>query len=151
MHCVGTTSVIGILWRGALTRPAAGVRLGPVQVFIDKPSVSVPRKGETSRRLLRFNVLLYDPEKPDECVFAPGAFIVEGLIHLPSYRLGSINVPSFFLGREIAGRLYDALLPLADQFPDFFPLQPRDLAVQALAPPAQTLIQKFPGYVKAIS
>jgi len=122
-----------------------------VQVFIDNPSVTVPRKGETSRRLLRFSVLFYNPEKAEQCIFAPGAFIVEGLIHLPSYRLGSINVPSFFLGRELAGGLYDAAQALTDQFPDFFPLQPRDLVIQALAPPAQTLIQKFPGYVKAIS
>lgn len=121
-----------------------------MQVFIDKPSVTEPRKGTTARRLLRFNVLFFDADKPDGCIFAPGAFIVEGLIHLPSYRLGSINVPSFFLGRDLAAAVYDAVQPLADQFPDFFPLQPKELAVLALSPPAQTLIQKFPGYVKAL-
>lgn len=119
-----------------------------MEIFIDKPSVTEPKKG--GRPLLRLNVLMYDPDDADDALFIPGAFIVEGLIHMPMYRLGAINVPSQFLGAKKAEQLYDAVMKIAEDFPAFFPLQPKELVMRALQPPAQTLIQKFPGYVKVL-
>jgi len=118
-----------------------------MKIYLDQPSVT--KNKTTQKSLLRLNVLWYDPNDRDYTHFVPGVLVAGGLIYMPSYKWGNVNVPSLYLGPGDARDLYDEISKLAPDFPDFFPLQPRELVMQALYPPAQTLIQKFPGYVKA--
>lgn len=118
-----------------------------MRIFIDQPTAT--ENAKTKKKLLRLNVLWYDPDDRERVFFAPGVLVAGGLIYMPSYKWGAVNVPSLFLGPADASDLYDEIAKLAPDFPEHFPLQPRELVVQALYPSAQTLVQKFPGYVRA--